>query len=48
MYSFERMAGKRASIVCQNSAMNDSFKDNGLTNYEGVNDYNEQVHKKWR
>ncbi len=41
-------AGYFDRLFCRNGAMNDVFKDNGLTNCEGLNVYNEQVHKKWR
>lgn len=34
--------------VCTKKAMNDTFLDIVLTNYEDLNVYNELVHKKWR
>lgn len=36
------------SFFCRISAMNDAVKNNGLTNCEDLNVYNELVHKKWR
>lgn len=34
--------------VCTKKAMDDTFLDTVLTNYEDLNVYNELVHKKWR
>jgi len=34
--------------TCHIHAMNDTVSDNVLTNYEGLNVYNELVLKKWR
>lgn len=38
----------RGVRCCHIGAMNKASEDNVLTNYEEVNVYNEQVHKKWR
>lgn len=35
-------------FFCRFTAMNEPLGDNVLTNYEDINVYNEQVHKKWR